>query len=127
MMSGNVRAMIRESFAKWETLPIDEWHDPKLSAAQNRTRSLDVISYIERQLINEGLQIFLAQLYEYRFEIHAAWGELADAKLTGERWREIDKVVWFKDEQDDTMLDEIRRDPTKWEQWGKLARHKQSV
>jgi hypothetical protein len=118
--SDEIRQHVKSSFERWETFPIDEWYSSDLSAEDNKLRTLEVMDTLELEMKNEGLWAFLPRLFEYRFQLQAAWGDLEAAKAAGRQWKaeEINLENGISDER----VEGVRTDPRRWEQWGKLRK-----
>jgi hypothetical protein len=54
---------------------------------------MNEMDQVERIIKEECLTIFLPQLLEYRFQLHAAWGEYEEAKQAGRQWEAEDKKI----------------------------------
>lgn len=115
--SDEIRQHVKSSFERWETFPIDEWYSSDLSAEDNKSRTLEVMDTLETEMKNEGLWAFLPRLFEYRFQLHAAWGELEEAKAAGRQWKAEERNL--ENGVSDERVEGVRRDPRRWEQWGK--------
>lgn len=114
-------------FERWQTMPIDEWFATWMTAAQNRTRTLRKMDQVMELILAEELMIFKPRLLEYRFMVHAAWGDLSSARRVATQWEAAEKITRKGAEPPDPLILAIRQDPKKWDQWGKLSKKPQSV
>jgi hypothetical protein len=111
------RAHIKTTFEGWDTLPIDEWYSSAMSLQYNKLQTLREMDKIEEIIKQEHLPRFLPRLLEYRFQVHAAWGEYEEAKRVGDQWALMEKKIGDKEAN---KIGEIRKNPRIWGEWGKL-------
>jgi hypothetical protein len=116
------RARIRTSFERWENEPIDEWFSPDLDLITNKTKALEDIDQVEQIIKDECLVMFLPRLLEYRFQLHAAWGEYEEAKRAGYQWEAEEKRIGEMEGDAPEEVSRIRRNPKKWGQWAQLRK-----
>jgi len=75
---------------------------------------------IETIINDELLPAFLPRLLEYRFQLHAAWGEYEQAKKVGRQWEEDEIKCAEKRGPGYLELCKVRKDPRRWTEWGAL-------
>jgi hypothetical protein len=122
--SNSRRTEIKDTFDKWDTVPIDEWSTSGLNLRENKLHTLKQMDHLATILEKESLPIFAPRLLEYRFQLHAAWGEYREAQKVGKEWEVIEKKV--SEAPGRVIVSEgvkmIRKDPRKWGEWGKLRK-----
>jgi hypothetical protein len=116
------RAHIKSTFERWETQPIDEWFSSDLSPGLNKSETVNEMRHLGQRIKEERLIMFLPQLLEYRFQLHAAWGEYEDAKKAGRQWEAEERKIGERKGEAGEEVSKVRRDPRKWGQWGQLKR-----
>lgn len=77
---------------------------------------------IEEIIKYQRLTVFLPQLLEYRFQLHAAWGEYELAKGVGRQWEAEEKMIGERKGVNPEEVSRIRKDPKRWGQWGQLKK-----
>jgi hypothetical protein len=116
------RELIKTAFERWETQPIDEWFCAGLSPELNKSETMNEMDQVERIIKEECLTMFLPQLLEYRFQLHAAWGEYEDAKRAGNQWESEEMKIGERKGAGGVEVSRIRKDPKRWGQWGQLKK-----
>ena len=116
------RDRVKTAFERWETQPIDEWFCAGLSAELNKSETISEMDQVESIIKQEHLTTFLPQLLEYRFQLHAAWGEYEEAKRVGRQWEAEEKKIGEMKGAGGEEVSRIRKDPKRWGQWGQLKR-----
>jgi hypothetical protein len=120
VQSTSNRASIQSAFDRYETLPIDEWSSIITNPRANRLNTLNEMEQIETIIRDELLPAFLTRLLEYRFQLHAAWGEYEQARKVGREWEEEETRCAEQKGPGYVELCRIRKDPRKWGHWGEL-------
>jgi len=121
------RASIQAAFDRYENLHIDEWSPSGASPRIDRLNTLNEMDQIETIINDELLPAFLPRLLEYRFQLHAAWGEYEQAKKVGRQWEEEEIKCAEKREPGYLELCKVRKDPRQWAEWGALKKLGASV
>jgi len=116
------RARIKTAFERWESQPIDEWFSPDQDLITNKLQTLNEIDRVEQIIKEECLTVFLPQLLEYKFQLHAAWGEYGEAHSVGHQWEIEEKMIGERKGEGLEVVSRIRRNPRKWSQWGQLKK-----
>jgi len=80
------------------------------------------MNQVEGSIKQECLTMFLPQLLEYRFQLHAAWGEYEEAKRVGRQWEAEEIKIGERKGAGGEEVSRIRKDPKRWGQWGQLKK-----